>query len=100
MQASYDGPDLQRYSAPYTFDTRLDAEEWLAAERRLRTSNTWTPPKERQRATKAEVTLADYAPGAVDRRRVRGEPLRRVPTKSVVDAVTCGFVGMLSVCRV
>ncbi|MGI8946377.1 MAG: tyrosine-type recombinase/integrase [Ornithinimicrobium sp.] len=96
VQASYVGPDLQRYSAPYTFDTRLDAEEWLAAERRLLTSNAWTPPKERQRATRAGATLADYAPGAVDRRRVRGEPLRprtRVLYLSLVERVILPGLG-------
>ncbi len=96
VQASYVGPDLQRYSAPYTFDTRLDAEEWLAAERRLLTSNAWTPPKERQRATLAGATLADYAAGAVDRRRVRGEPLRprtRVLYLSLVERVILPGLG-------
>ena len=31
--ASYAGPDLARHAAPFTFDTKLDAEAWLVAER-------------------------------------------------------------------
>lgn len=43
-QASYVGPDLARHSAPYTFDSALDAEGWLATERRLLASDEpWTP---------------------------------------------------------
>lgn len=56
-----------RYSAPHTFDTRQDAEAWLADERRLISGGTWTPPpvrlrqaqeaQERRRAN----TFASYA---------------------------------------
>ena len=34
-QASYIGPDLARHTAPATFTARMDAEHWLADERRL-----------------------------------------------------------------
>lgn len=34
-QASYQGPDLLRHAAPRTFESRMDAEGWLVAERRL-----------------------------------------------------------------
>jgi hypothetical protein len=34
-QASYAGPDLARHVAPATFSSRMDAEHWLANERRL-----------------------------------------------------------------
>jgi hypothetical protein len=43
-RARYSGPDLGRHSAPFTFDTRGDAESWLAKERRLIQSEEWTPP--------------------------------------------------------
>lgn len=76
IQASYIGPDTRRHTAPHTFEAHIDAEGWLATERRLMVADTWTPPKERQRARWRGLTLADYAPGAVDRRRVRGEPLK------------------------
>lgn len=75
-QGSYVGPDLSRYTAPCTFEAKMDAEAWLAAERRLSESEDWTPPKERAQARRAGLTLAEYALGAVERRRVRGEPLK------------------------
>lgn len=76
VQATYLGPDQQRHSAPFTFETRMDAEAWLAAERRRTHEEDWTPPKDRDAARRGVMTLAEYAPGVVDRRRVRGEPLR------------------------
>jgi len=76
-RAVYTGPDLRRHAAPYTFDASIDAEAWLAAERKLIVSETWTPPKSRARQRAAAgLTLADWAPLALERRRVRGEPLR------------------------
>lgn len=102
VQASYVGPDMRRYTAPYTFDTQLDAEAWLAAERRLLTSDTWTPPKER-RALGSGITLAEYAPGAVDRRRVRGEPLRprtRALYLSLLRRVILPDLGQLPLARI
>lgn len=76
-QASYVGPDLKRHTAPMTFDTVLDADAWLVAERRLIVLNEWTPPKARNRQHRAEgQTLAEWAPLAIERRRIKGEPLR------------------------
>lgn len=75
-QASYVGPDLARHVAPKTFHARMDGEAWLAAERRLTEQEGWTAPRQRGEARRANVTIADYAPGAIQRRRVRGEPLK------------------------
>lgn len=38
-----------RHPAPTTFDTKQDAESWLAAERRLIERGEWTPPQARKR---------------------------------------------------
>ena len=43
-QASYIGPDTVRHPAPHTFEARMDAEAWLAAERQAITAGTWVPP--------------------------------------------------------
>src|SRR5690606_41469054 len=53
-------------------------EAWLRAERHLLTMahEEWVPPKQRRSKSAGGVTLAEYAPGAVERRRVKGEPLR------------------------
>jgi integrase len=61
-QASYIGPDLTRHRAPWTYTSKLDAEHWLADERRLIERDEWTPPAMRSAARKAKaVTVAEYA---------------------------------------
>jgi integrase len=57
-------------------DGRRGAEAWLIAEHRLADRDDWTPPAMRAAARRAAPTLREYAPGAMSRRRVRGEPLR------------------------
>jgi integrase len=52
-RARYTGPDLERHKGPVTFDTRMDAEAWLVAERALVVAGTWTPPAERIAAARA-----------------------------------------------
>ncbi len=58
-QASYTGPDLQRYNAPVTFEAKIDGEEWLAAERRLVSAEDWMPPG--QRRSRQGLTFETYA---------------------------------------
>src|SRR5215217_2172174 len=62
LQASYVGPDLARHAAPFTFDTKLDAEAWLTDERRRIESGSWMPPKGRRAAAEALLapTFGDY----------------------------------------
>src|SRR3954467_12804199 len=43
-QASYKGPDTIRRTAPVTFDSKMDAEAWLAARHREIVSDDWQPP--------------------------------------------------------
>jgi integrase len=75
-QASYLGPDFARHLAPHTFEARTDAEGWLARERRLSETDDWTPPAQRGPSRRLGTSLRDYAPEAIGRRRIRGEPLR------------------------
>lgn len=67
LQASYVAPDLRRHTAPTTFTTRMDAEAWLAAERRIIERDDWTAPKTRQKRSRA-ITLGDYWPSWLDNR--------------------------------
>lgn len=53
FQATYVGPDMDRHPAPTTFEARIDAEGWLASERRLIERDEWTPP-----ARRAEIETA------------------------------------------
>lgn len=46
-QAFYTGPNAAKHNGQSTFETTMDAEEWLSAERRLVQSGTWTPPATR-----------------------------------------------------
>lgn len=44
-RASYIGPDLARHARPITYSARMDAEHWLASERRLIERDEWTAPR-------------------------------------------------------
>jgi integrase len=57
-QARYTGPDGRTYSAPITFDTKGDAETWLALRQSEIVREVWSPPN---RPKAAPVTFADYA---------------------------------------
>jgi len=62
IHASYVSPvDGKRYNAPNTYDSKMDAEAWLASERRLIEMNVWTPPAERVRkSTQSAITVEAY----------------------------------------
>jgi integrase len=80
-QVSFIGPDDVRHYAPTTFDNKIDAEQWLTAERReIQNATTalrsiavssgsaglqWISPTQRQAAVyeslRSQVTLTDYA---------------------------------------
>lgn len=60
-QASYVGPDTIRHTPPTgTFKAKIDAEGWLAAEKRLIESGTWTAPTDRN-INKTPTTFGEYA---------------------------------------
>lgn len=59
-QARYTGPDGRSHKAHATFTARIDAEGWLAAERRLIELQAWTPPADRGRDHDMPL-LRDYA---------------------------------------
>ena len=46
-RARYTGPDLAWHNAPTTYGSKVDAEGWLAFERRLIDLGQWTPPATR-----------------------------------------------------
>ena len=78
-QASYLGDDGRRHTAPRTFTAKIDAEGWLAAERRLLERDNWTPPGVRKAQKKAAVlTLADYAAQWISHRPLKPRTPHRV----------------------
>ncbi len=84
LQARYTGPSGQTVTAPSTFTARIDAEAWLAAERRqVEAPETWVSPKARLELARraAEVdrlpSFREYAEAWIaSRRNSKGEPLR------------------------
>jgi integrase len=74
--ASYIGPDNARHKAPNTFGAKMDAEAWLAAERRLIDLNVWTPPERQAERQAHGITLAEYGPTWIEQRTVKGEALK------------------------
>lgn len=65
----------QRYTAPSTFESKLDAESWLVDERRLIAAGAWTTPAARSQAARTPevfpVTFADYAAAWLAQRDIR-----------------------------
>jgi hypothetical protein len=71
-QASYTGPDMARHTAPVTFSARMDAEYWLADERRLVERGDWTSPKFRAAQKHAcTKTFGEYATSWIEHRNVK-----------------------------
>jgi integrase len=82
-QASYVGPDLARHYAPDTFGARMDAEQWLADERKLTHSADWIPPKLRAlRYLAQSKTLGDYAADWIEHRPLK--PRTRIEYESLL----------------
>ena len=95
IQASYMGPDLARHAAPFTFDTKLDAEAWLTDERRIVNSGNWVAPKRRKEVREALLppTLAEYASGWLKSRTLRPRTkhhYQRILDRQLHELSTCG----------
>ena len=72
--AAYIGPDLRLHRAPDTFNAKIDAEGWLAVERRQIDLDQWIPPERRHPvrvAGEAPRTVGAYATSWLDDRRER-----------------------------
>ena len=58
IQARYNGADERRYTAPLTFDTLADADEWLAIVRGQIALGTWvSPDAQPSKTSQARLTL-------------------------------------------
>lgn len=77
--AAYIGPDGRLYRSPQTFARKIDAEAWLVDRRRELDRDLWSPPAtpEQKRAKRtADTKLADYAEKWIDKRLIKGRPLK------------------------
>ncbi len=73
-QASYLGEDGERHLAPVTFETKGDADAWLAMRRAEIEEHRWRPPDPKEVET---PTLREYAETWIQNRRTRdGQPLK------------------------
>lgn len=54
-RARYIAPTMERITAPHTFAAKIDAEGWLADERRLIDLEPLTPPEERVKKREADA---------------------------------------------
>lgn len=71
-QAYYMGPDQGYHRAPSTFQAKVDAEAWLAAERRLIQSDEWSPSRSRRAAVRrATEAFAPYAEAWLEHRDIK-----------------------------
>ncbi|MBB1030228.1 hypothetical protein G6027_04875 [Dietzia sp. SLG310A2-38A2] len=75
-QARYTGPDLERHTAPRTFETNGDAYAWLRAEERLVELDVWTSPADRAAEAEAAATIKvltveEYGQGWLTERDLR-----------------------------
>jgi integrase len=61
IQARYTGPDGKKHPAPLTFETKGDAEAWLALRQSEILRGVWLPPAEPKPAVAAPITLRAYA---------------------------------------
>ena len=102
-QASYVGPDGVRQYAPATFVAKVDAEGWLAAERRLVEGGAWTSPAARRAEREAAdlvraaalVTFADYAETWLSERDLK--PRTRAFYRDLLDRRVLPGLGQLPV---
>lgn len=82
-QVRFQGLDGAAYTAPLTFSSKLDAEGWLATERRRMDSGTWAPPQpeagttepagddSRPEAAPEPITLQEWAEQWMHTRELR-----------------------------
>ncbi len=71
-QAYYMGPDQAFHRAPSTFDAKVDAEAWLAAERRLMQNDEWSPSKSRRaRVVRSTEMFGPYAEAWLEQRELK-----------------------------
>jgi len=81
-RARYVGPDGIRHNGPHTFETREDAEAWLAGERRKISRDEWTQPRKLRDAPKL-ATFGEYAERWLQHRELK--PRTRAHYRSLLD---------------
>lgn len=93
-QARYTGPDGAEHKALTTFTAKIDAEGWLAQERRLIETGEWTPPTQRAEAKAVKgLTLRTYADRWHEETVNRHKPRTRVLNRGYLNNVILPVLG-------
>jgi integrase len=83
-QAYYMGPDQAFHRAPSTFDAKVDAEAWLASERRLMQNDEWSPTKSRRaKVVRSTEMFWPYAEAWLEQRELK--PRTRALYRRLLD---------------
>lgn len=85
------------WTAPTTFTAKMDAEAWLAAERRLLETGAWTPPPTRTQdaaGTERDLTVADYVAQWLDEARSRLKASTMDGYERYAELITGGLGGV------
>ena len=93
-QASYLGPDGQRHNAPTTFQTKGDAETWLAMQQAKIVEHRWKPAPPLISAR----TVADYAEAWLAGRELK--PRTRSEYRRILDSKIIPGLGSLELVAV
>jgi integrase len=95
-QAYYMGPDQAFHRAPSTFDAKVDAEAWLASERRLMQNDEWSPTKSRRaKVVRSTEMFGPYAEAWLEQRELK--PRTRALYRRLLDRFilpACGDVSL------
>jgi integrase len=82
-QASYLGANGVRFNAPYTFNTKSDANSWLAVEESALRKGTWTDPTAEETPDGSVVTFEAYAKRHIAIQTTRDGLLLRKSTRAL-----------------
>jgi integrase len=82
-QASYLGANGVRFNAPYTFNTKSDANSWLAVEESALRKGTWTDPTAEATPDGSVVTFETYAKRHIAIQTTRDGLLLRKSTQAL-----------------
>ena len=94
-QAYYMGPDQAFHRAPSTFEAKVDAEAWLAAERRLMQNDEWSPSKSRRaKVVRSTEMFGPYAEAWLEQRELK--PRTRALYRRLLDRFILPAFGEVS----
>jgi len=96
-QARHRGPDDVMRPAPVTFDTKLDAGAWLAAQIREVDRGTWTAPQPAGERHRGAPTLRSYAGTWLDARELK--PRTRLLYRHLLDGHVLPGLGDVELTR-